>query len=86
MKWFKFFEFLDLLYHKSGNWLPLRWACDRYDNMLIDAGGSDYLDHSNDSPIVLDLVLDPYALRCPVCEGLDYPGLNHNTDSPYCNG
>lgn len=63
---FKFYEFLDLLYHKSGNFLPLRWACDRYDEMLVGD--------------------DPYALRCPICEGLDYPGLSHNTWSPYCNG
>jgi len=28
---------------------------------------------------------DPYALRCGVCEGIDYPGLSHNTDSPECS-
>lgn len=26
-----------------------------------------------------------YELRCPVCEGLDYPGLTHNPDAPYCS-
>lgn len=23
-------------------------------------------------------------LRCPVCEGLDQPGLMHNPEAPYC--
>jgi hypothetical protein len=25
------------------------------------------------------------AKRCPVCEGIDWPGLLHNPDAPYCS-
>lgn len=25
------------------------------------------------------------ALRCPVCEGIDQPGLSHNPNAPYCS-
>jgi len=28
---------------------------------------------------------DPYAERCGLCEGLDYPGLMHNPNAPYCS-
>jgi hypothetical protein len=65
--WFDILSFLDDLYHKSGDRLPLRWACDRYDNALIEA---------SEPPA--------WALRCPVCEGIQYPGLGHNQASPEC--
>ena len=25
-----------------------------------------------------------YARRCGLCEGLEYPGLSHNPEAPYC--
>lgn len=31
------------------------------------------------------VVVPPYAFDCPVCVGLDYPGLVHNPESPYCS-
>lgn len=81
---FKLYEKLDTIYHTVRvfrfHLLPLRWACDRYDEMLKDADDLDYygLEKWDDVP-------DPYALRCGVCEGIDYPGLTHNTDSPECS-
>jgi hypothetical protein len=80
---FKLYEKLDTIYHKLGNFRLLRFACDRYDEMLNDVDDLDLLDYYElekweDLP-------DPYALRCPVCEGIDYPGLNHNTNSVECS-
>lgn len=28
---------------------------------------------------------DEWVERCPVCEGVDFPGLSHNPKAPYCN-
>jgi len=45
----KLLEWLDSLYHKVG--FP-RWACDAYDNMLLDGSetGDEYLDHFPPEP------------------------------------
>jgi hypothetical protein len=68
--WYRTLQFLDDIYHKSGDRLPLRWVCDAYDAKL--------------GAKPMPKKIDAYALRCPVCEGLDYPGLSHNTDAEYC--
>lgn len=56
---------LDNLYHWSRKILPLRWACDRYDEILLSTG-------------------DSWDYRCPVCEGIQYPGLLHNPNAEDC--
>lgn len=69
-------ERLDRLYHKSGNHLPLRWACDAYDNALSE-GIEEAL---RDMTILADM-----AQRCPKCEGYDFPGVSHNRAAAECS-
>jgi len=51
---FRLLEALDSLYHKSGNRLPLRWACDKYDDMLTDESY---------------VTVDAWAKSCGYCKG-----------------
>jgi hypothetical protein len=80
---FELLELLDNLFHKLGNPPGFGWICDRYDQALIDGSHSPRYRGSRrvDDPYFPP---DPYAFSCPVCEGLDYPGLSHNSEAPYC--
>ena len=72
----------------KGGELPKDWECicgnTNKGNVRYTRAGREFCQFCGIDRELSEMA-DTYALRCPVCEGLDYPGLNHNTDSPECS-